>query len=261
VRVRSQTFASLLLVSLFSFATGCASREARGRTAAVDCQPTVGQESREAHYALPGLGHGLVQSPVNILSDRAVDGSHLVATHFDHADPSSLNNTGRTIEIEFPIGPSCTYDGRDYSLKQLHFHTPSEHQIDGVTFPMELHIVNLIEPENPEEPPVYLVIAILFRMGETNEFIASFLDKVPLVEGEEDLEAGQVYLDGLDLDPIPEYFHYRGSLTTPPHTETVDWLVLKKIMQASPVQIWRVNRIEGDNARHIQALYDRSIDD
>jgi len=56
------------------------------------------------------------------------------------------------------------------------------------------------------------------------------------------------------------FYHYRGSLTTPPHSETVEWLIAKEIQQASPEQVRRINQIEGDNARHVQALYGRAVD-
>jgi carbonic anhydrase len=66
----------------------------------------------------------------------------------------------------------------------------------------------------------------------------------------------------IDYNPkkiLNSYFYYKGSLTTPPYTESVNWYVMKTIIDASPVQIQKINKIEGDNARHVQALYDRSV--
>ncbi len=213
------------------------------------------------HYALPGLDHGLLQSPVNILSTQAVDGTHRVAPHFDHAAPDYVVNTGHTIELDFPTGSSITFDGNEYDLKQLHFHTPSEHQVDGTTYPMEMHIVSQMDPAPPGTSPEYLVVAILFRMGDSHPFIESFLDQVPPSAGRKHVELGEISVDQIDLSSVREVFHYRGSLTTPPYTEAVHWLVLKQIVEASPEQIRRINVIEGDNARHIQALVDRKIDE
>jgi carbonic anhydrase len=212
-------------------------------------------------YTMPGLDHGLLQSPVNILSSNAKDGQHQIAVNYHDADPQYLDNKGHTIELDFPEGSSITFDGRDYQLKQLHFHTPSEHQIDGITYPMEMHIVNLIEPTPENEPPRYLVISYLFRMGEEQPFIASFLDKVPTEKGGEELAPGTVTIEPEGRELNHEYYHYRGSLTTPPYTETVEWLVVKDIYQASPEQIRRINLIEGDNARRVQALYGRKVED
>jgi carbonic anhydrase len=232
-----------------------------------ECPPAVDEaraELQEELYALPGLDHGLVQSPVNILSDDAVQGKHRVALHYDHTAPNFIVNKGTTIELDFPSGGgSITYDGKEYDLLQLHFHTPSEHQIDGVTYPMSMHIVNQMRTEHANGRPHYLVIAILFKMGEPNHFVGSFLQAVPAKPGATaQLAPNTVYLD--ELFPgckMPHYFHYRGSLTTPPHTETVEWLILKQVKEASPEQIRRINAIEGDNARHVQALYGRPVDD
>ena len=221
-------------------------------------------EPSQELYTLPGLDHGLVQSPVNILSDQAVHGKHRVALHYDHTAPEFIVNKGTTIELDFPTGGgSITYDGRDYELKQLHFHTPSEHLIDGVTYPMSMHIVNQMRAEGPEALPHYLVVAILFKMGEPNRFIGTFLEAVPPTAGATaHLAPDTVYLDELFPDhKLPQYYHYRGSLTTPPHSETVEWLVLKQVKDASPDQIQRINALEGDNARHVQALYGRAVED
>ena len=125
---------------------------------------------------------------------------------------------------------------------------------------MEGHIVNMIEPKTPEDPPRYLVLSFLFRMGDEDPFIDSFLDQVPDEKGGEELEPGRVYLSPNDRNPEYEYYHYRGSLTTPPYTETVDWLIVKEIQQASPEQIRRINLLEGDNARRVQGLYGRKVE-
>jgi carbonic anhydrase len=241
---------------------GCSSPPAEPCECAREPEPIV--DVREELYTLPGLDHGLVQSPVNILTGEAVHGSHRVALHYDHSAANLLWNKGTTIELDFPTdGGSITYDGRDFELKQLHFHTPSEHLIDGVTYPMSMHIVHRLVGEAEDGLPHYLVIAILFKMGEANEFISSFLEAVPSKPGTSaELQKSTVYLE--ELFPrrrMPHYYHYRGSLTTPPHTETVDWLVLKHIEEASREQIETINSIEGDNARHVQALYGRAIDD
>lgn len=224
--------------------------------------PQANEETPEPEpQALPGLGHGLLQSPVNILSDRAEGERHRVAVNFHHAEPAYLENKGHTIELDFPRGSSITFDGKKYQLKQVHFHTPSEHQIDGITYPMEVHVVNMLEPTAPEDPPRYLVLSFLFRMGKEDRFIQSFLDQVPDEEGGEALEAGKVYIAHRDRNLRYQYYHYRGSLTTPPYTETVEWLIVKGIQEASPEQIRRIHLIEGDNARRVQALYGRTISD
>ena len=245
------------MLATLTLLTACKCKQAEP---AVAPEAAAKQESKEKRDALPGLDHGPVQSPVNILTSRAEGGHHEVAINLHHAEPNRLENKGHTIQLDFQPGSSVTFDGREYQLKQFHFHTPSEHQIDGITYPMEGHIVNIIEPKSPEDPTRYLVVSFLFRMGDTDSFISSFLDQVPSEEGGEDLEAGQIYLSPNDRNPDYNYYHYRGSLTTPPYTETVDWLIVKEIQQASPEQIRRIHGLEGDNARHVQALYGRKVE-
>ncbi|MBS3953053.1 MAG: carbonic anhydrase family protein [Methylomicrobium sp.] len=60
---------------------------------------------------------------------------------------------------------------------------------------------------------------------------------------------------------LGHHYHYTGSLTTAPFTESVDWFVLKKVYEASPEQIETINKIEGNNARHIEPQNDRLVDD
>ena len=171
---------TLALLATLALLTACECRQAKP---AVESEPAGKQESKEKRDALPGLDHGLVQSPVNILTSRAEGGHHEVAINLHHAEPNHLENKGHTIQLDFQPGSSVTFDGREYQLKQFHFHTPSEHQIDGITYPMEGHIVNIIEPKTPEDPTRYLVVSFLFRMGDEDSFITSFLDQVPRRRG------------------------------------------------------------------------------
>ncbi|MDX2430509.1 MAG: carbonic anhydrase family protein, partial [Bacteroides sp.] len=97
------------------------------------------------------------------------------------------------------------------------------------------------------------------RMGKENKFISNFIDQIPKEEGginEVDLNAltdSETSNVANLLKELNSYYHYKGSLTTPPYTESVNWYVMKKIFEASPEQILRINSIEGNNARHIQA--------
>ena len=222
--------------------------------------PSERGQGKSTAQTLPGLKHGLSQSPINILTKEASGETHRIALNLHHADPDYLENKGHTIELDFPKGSTITFDGREYELKQVHFHTPSEHQVDGVIYPLEAHVVNMIEPANEEEPPRYLVISYLFRMGDADRFISSFLDQIPSDESGRKLAPGEVYLLGGGRNPGDEHFHYRGSLTTPPYTETVEWLIVKTIQEASPEQIRRIHSLEGDNARRVQALYGRKVE-
>ena len=211
----------------------------------------------EDNYLLPGLDHGLLQSPINILSEEATTGGHTITLNFA-GEIDMVENLGHTVQLDLEPGNTINMDGRTFEFKQMHFHTPSEHLIDGITYPMEVHMVTTLKDQPEGVLTEYLVLAFLVRMGRKNKFIANFIDKIPKEEGginEVDLSAltdSETSNAANLLKELNSYYHYKGSLTTPPYTESVNWYVMKKIFEASPEQILRINSIEGDNARHVQ---------
>jgi carbonic anhydrase len=218
----------------------------------------------ETGYALPRFDDGLAQSPINILSaNTEKEPNHKLAIAFND-DINGIENLGHTIQLSFTGGNSFTVNGKTYKFKQLHFHTPSEHLIDGMTFPMEMHVVSVSKDPKDSTKPEYLVLAMLFKMGQENKFIKEFLNAIPPEENKKlELSPGVVKLKDLfagvtknDLEP---YYHYKGSLTTPPYTETVDWIIRKYIFEASPEQVAGIEKMEGNNARHVRALNNRKI--
>ncbi|MEO0973962.1 MAG: carbonic anhydrase family protein [Pseudomonadota bacterium] len=218
------------------------------------------EAAEEALYTLPGLDHGLMQSPVNILTQSARSGRHTVLFHDDHVAAQAVRNTGHSVQLPFGAGATVDFEGKRYAFSQCHFHTPSEHQIDGVTFPMEMHCVSATAQG---DPPDYLVMGFLFKMGAESAFLSKFVAAIP---GEANTDASlpqePLYLEDIAREGSTEqgYYTYRGSLTTAPYTESVRWLVLKHVLQASPAQIERINAAEGNNARHVQALFGRIVD-
>ena len=214
-------------------------------------------------YAIPRFDDGPYQSPIDIITDStSKDSSQYFSIKFN-AGVTAVENLGHTIQLDFKEGSTTLAGGKTFTSKQFHFHTPSEHMIDGMTFPLEMHIVNILKDTGTQHAPQYLVIALLFRMGKENKFIREFLSAIPKEEGKDTLPSGSVKFEDLLLDvPAKEaqgYFSYQGSLTTPPYSETVHWIVKKYILEASPEQIMTIEKMEGDNARHVQALYTRKV--
>lgn len=215
-------------------------------------------------YNQPVLDPGRHQSPINIFTKathREFEDQHFTIHFQDKVN--AVENLGHTIQLDFAQGSTITASGITYDFKQMHFHTPSEHLIDGITYPMELHIVS--EEENSAAPH-YLVIAVLFKMGEENRFINEFLNTVPKHEhSKASVETDRIKLRDLftamPMENLGHHYHYQGSLTTPPYSENVSWFVLKKIFEASPEQIQTINNIEGNNARHLEPKNDRVIED
>ena len=205
------------------------------------------------------------QSPINILSfNTDKNGKHNIT--FDFKDEiNAIENLGHTVQLDFNEGSTLTVDNESFDFKQLHFHTPSEHLIDGITYPMEIHLVHTLKNHNNDEDPQYLVIGILFKMGAESKFISEFIDSIPKEENElAEVSIGDVRIFDL-LSETPQnvlnsYYHYDGSLTTPPYTESVRWYVSKRIFEASPDQIKRMLEIEGENAREAQELNDRKLE-
>jgi carbonic anhydrase len=218
----------------------------------------------EKGYAMPSLGDGLAQSPINILSTYTEQKNDLKIPIAFNDDINAVENLGHTIQLDFTGASAITIDGKSYRFRQLHFHTPSEHLIDGMTFPMEMHVVSIAQNQKDSTKPEYFVVGMFFKMGRENKFIREFLDSVPAEENKKvALRTGVVKLvdlfSGIPKKDLEAYYHYRGSLTTPPYTETVNWIIKKYIFEASPEQIAAIEKTEGDNARHVRALYSRKV--
>jgi carbonic anhydrase len=216
--------------------------------------PGENVEHASVNYLQPVVSEGKSQSPINIVTSRAAAGKHEVEFRYQ-SSKEHVDNLGHTVKVTYDSGSSLEYDGRRFDLVQFHFHTPSEHLLDGVTFPMEMHLVHA-EHDHPEH---LLVVGVLFKEGGSSQLLDQLIANVPEHAGEHaDKEAK---LDASTVLKRGEgYFHYEGSLTTPPYSETVTWLVLDQAHDASAEQIEALNRIEGNNARHIQDQNARLID-
>ena len=242
----------------------CSGRERVGAGSSHSAKERVSEDL----YSLPGLEDGLMQSPVNILTSKTTSGRHRVVLRPDGATALENVKIGHSVELDFRPGATLAVDGETYDFIQCHFHTPSEHQIDGMTYPMELHCVNMLQTQDAStRPPRYVVIAFLFKMGAENGFVAEVLKRVPSLPGPRSggqQDSGRnsrfsvTYLAEQMCDDDLYYF-YQGSLTTPPYTETVTWHVLSRIFEASPAQIRTINRLEGNNARRVHMLHDRVV--
>lgn len=258
----SKNITSFLILCLSLLLTSCANLK--------QITDTITHSSDSSHYKtglyiMPDLDHGLIQSPINIRSFREqTTNTHEITFHYQDKI-KAVENLGHTVQLDFETGSTISYEGLDYDFKQMHFHTPSEHLIDGITFPMEMHIVTSISPKDKNGTPRYLVIGILFKEGKANKFIDEFLNLIPKTEHSlTPLKEDTVKLDDLfssdELHDVGNFYHYQGSLTRPPYTETVQWFVFKPVVEASPEQIKTISTIEGNNARHIQGIFTRGID-
>ena len=130
---------------------------------------------------------------------------------------------------------------------------PSEHLVAHQRFPVELHFVHRDADDR------LLVLGVLFDVGAANPFVERILADAPRDLGRIDLER---HLDVSSVFPKEQHFYaYEGSLTTAPYNENVQWLVLSEHPSVSPEQVVRLLVIEGGNARDVQPVNDRRIDD
>ena len=241
----------------------CQNSENRGDSnSQSDSNQSVQKQANDPYVSL-GLNHGLCQSPINILSKKAIAGHNDIFFNFE-AEIDKIENQGHTVQLDVVPGSTVKKDNEVYNFRQIHFHTPSEHHIDGVIYPMEMHIVHT-HVDTMEMTNYYLVIAILFKMGDSNEFIDEFINIIPETDHSEvGVDPGTVRLHdvikGLPKKEVQSVYHYEGSLTTPPYSETVTWYVGRHIYEASQEQIEFIHSIEGDNAREIQLLGKRVVD-
>ena len=183
------------------------------------------------------------QSPIDIRDGMKVE---LEQITFDYK-PSSFNVTdnGHTVQVMVSGGNFITVNNRMYELIQFHFHRPSEERINGRGYEMVVHMVH------KDGEGHLAVLALLLERGKAQPVIQTVWNNLPLEKY--DTLAPSIVLDPMDLIPARrDYFTFMGSLTTPPCTEGVLWLVMKEPLQASPAQMALFSRLYPLNARPIQ---------
>jgi carbonic anhydrase len=193
---------------------------------------------------------GARQSPIDIRDGMKLE---LEQIAFDYR-PSSFRviDNGHTIQANVSGWNSIRVMGRRYALVQFHFHRPSEEMIDGRLFDMVVHLVH------KDNEGRLAVVAVLVEKGARQQAIQAVLNNLPLEKGEETAAAGMLDMNQL-LPESRKYYTYMGSLTTPPCTEGVLWVVMKQPVQATGDQLNLFARMYPMNARPIQSSAGRTI--
>ncbi|MFO3706307.1 carbonic anhydrase [Xanthomonas codiaei] len=193
-------------------------------------------------------GNGQQNSPIDLKD--AIDAS-LGSLRLDYtAVPLVVRNTGHSIQLDLHDGGKMLVGGKQYDALQLHFHHPSEHLLNGRRFPMEAHIVH----QGPDG--TLGVLAIFFETGTANPAFQRVLDAMPAGTDQtrKVADASVRASDFLPPGTPRSFYRYEGSLTTPPCSETVDWVVLSQPVQVSREQIDAFERVYPFNARPLQRL-------
>lgn len=214
-------------------------------------------------------GSGKRQSPVDIQSEkpaalyplrfqyqsiplRVINNGHTLQANYDMVNgEETVSIGGKPYRVHTkPVYNSTLMLGDvPYKLLQFHFHTPSEHARKGERYAMEVHLVHRNARGN------LAVVGVLLKRGRQNPTLQKILDNVSGSINAVNAAPG-IRVNAADLLPKNhQVFHYSGSLTTPPCSENVNWLVMKTPMQVSNKQVTRFARLIGKNARPLQSIH------
>jgi carbonic anhydrase len=182
---------------------------------------------------------GSQQSPLDIRGAVKAD-IPAIALDWKKSKGEVVNN-GHTIQVNMPAGNRLSRGGKSYEMLQFHFHAPSEHLVHGKAFPMEVHFVH-----KDAASGALGVLGVFIAPGSANDAFASLAAAFPAEEGAK---------APLEIDPnalLPKglaYWAYEGSLTTPPCSEIVDWVVAKQPIEVAAADIARFTGLYAHNAR------------
>jgi carbonic anhydrase len=194
---------------------------------------------------------GKNQSPINLTGFVE---ANLQPIRFAYkSDGNEILNNGHTVQVNYAAGNSISVDDIQFELKQFHFHAPSENHINGKSYAMEAHLVHADMDGN------LAVVAIMFNEGAANEALAHIWPLIPRHAGEK--KALPSSIDAVKLLPDNhDYYRFNGSLTTPPCTEGVRWLVMKESVSVSKKQVEAFLRaMHHPNNRPVQPINARQV--
>jgi carbonic anhydrase len=193
---------------------------------------------------------GAQQSPIDISVPETEDLANIVFA-YQPGEATAVNN-GHTVQVNYDTGNYIEVDGQRYDLIQHHFHAPSEHTVGGRPYEAEIHFVH----RNAEGQ--LAVVGILLEEGTDNAAFGPLVDALPAEEGAE--QALGAAINAADFLPVEQTtFRYSGSLTTPPCSEGVSWLVMTTPVQLAADQIASFETAFTGNNRPVQAQNDRLV--
>lgn len=194
---------------------------------------------------------GKNQSPVNI--EKTVTGK-LPKLGFNYkSSVTDIVNNGHTVQANFQPGSFLSVGDRKFELKQIHFHTPSENHIQGREFPLEGHLVHADKDGN------LAVVAVMYKFGQAGKGLAKLWKQMPHEAGEKVAFDGAISATEL-LPRRRGYYYFSGSLTTPPCSEGVSWVVMKNAVDVQKEQVEQFAHVlHHPNNRPVQPLNSRIV--
>lgn len=195
-------------------------------------------------------GIGREQSPINL--DQPIASMLSQPTPNWQAMPLEVVNNGHTIQVNCAKGSTVVLDGVSYELLQYHFHHPSEHHIGGMVFDMEIHFVHRSADGG------LAVLGVMLAKGAVNTTLETIWRHLP-EKADEKIMSNQLLQPAALLPKDSTTYRYAGSLTTPPCSEVVSWVVYRQPVTASAEQIDRFAQLFPNNARPVQPLNRRKL--
>jgi carbonic anhydrase len=170
-----------------------------------------------------------------------------------HAHIADAINNGHTIQVNYTEGDVLSIGDEQFQLLQYHFHSPSEHTVYGKQYPMEMHLVH------KSSDGKLAVVGVFIEEGRHHAAFDPIWSNLPKSQGiENHFENVTVDVNSL-LPASTSSYRYNGSLTTPPCSEGVKWIVMATPIQLSPQQIAAFQNIIKGNNRPVQPLYGRTV--
>jgi len=196
---------------------------------------------------------GMNQSPINI---ETTLNAHLSPLEVHYSDgPVALINNGHTIQagLKTTTADTITINGKTFTLQQFHFHAPSENTIHGKHYAMEMHLVH------KDASGAIAVVAVMFNKGAENSELNKLWATMPEKTDQSTSIAAQMDLNAL-LPGDKTFWRFSGSLTTPPCSEGVTWIVMKHPLTLSETQLKKfTHTMHHDNNRPAQPLNGRVV--
>jgi len=199
-------------------------------------------------------GEGTQQSPINI-DTKSATATKVGDIAFNYQpSPLEVVNNGHTVQVNFAPGSSIQFKGKTFELLRVRFHSPSEHQIDYRYFDMEAQLVHRSADGE------LAVIGVMLKKGESNPMMNAVWEYFPHETKKPKTIVGAL-VNAETLLPADRsaYYHYMGSLTTPPCSEIVNWIVMKNSINVTNDQVSTFVNAVGENNRPVQPLHSRQL--
>ncbi|KAI5680734.1 hypothetical protein M9H77_01961 [Catharanthus roseus] len=206
--------------------------------------------------------NGETQSPIDMSNERVQIIRNREKRQYRPCD-ATVKNRGHDISVEWGgDAGSLIMNGSEYPLKQAHWHSPSEHTINGRRYDLELHMVHLSTDPNVKNK--IAVVGVLYKIGKPDKFLSVLMRNISTMIDQKDEHRNISVIDPREIKiQSNKYYRYMGSLTVPPCTEGVIWTINRKVRTVSRDQVKLLREAVHDyaekNARPIQPKYRREV--